>query len=531
MTSNLHLELIKCLVNQPGMDINARGLNGKTPLHCAIELDELSLVELLLTQKNINPFTPDDEGKTPLCYARNVNVEKKEILQALINNKYGSEEDSLLHLAAMMGEINAVRYLIGKGVDVNSRNALQHTPLHLAAGIGHAEIVEILVKQGNAAIDVFDARNQTPMHYAVNNKQLEIVKLLLRLGVDVNKVRKGQGSMKLSPLHNAVSNSNYDGRDLCFDIMRCIINAPNCKVNLQDYENKTPLHYADRLKTIEVLLTREDIDPLVKDDSGKTPFCYAKEGNRLDIVKALINSRYGPEKNSLLHLAAKKGHLELIDSILDEGVEVDALNEGGESAIYLAAKKGHTNVVKLLLKEGADATDVFQHAIITNNIKLIKLLSKEKDIVLFGKNDNFPTFHMLSNKYLEERKTADRRVKKYNNVICISVAICAIGLVVVYHQIGIAIVIGILALIVAIVMSSLTQKYMEEEFQKKMSIELESEKTSECISPILSDVEIQSNSSDEEYLFTRTTIEPSVVSKTESTAEEPVLGMENRCRQ
>ncbi len=43
---------------------------------------------------------------------------------------------------------------------------------------------------------------------------------------------------------------------------------------LQDYENKTPLHYAERLKTIEVLLTREDIDPLVKDDSGKTPFDY-----------------------------------------------------------------------------------------------------------------------------------------------------------------------------------------------------------------------------------------------------------------
>ncbi|KLT22797.1 ankyrin like-protein [Wolbachia endosymbiont of Armadillidium vulgare str. wVulC] len=35
---------------------------------------------------------------------------KAEILQALINNKYGSEQDSLLHLAAMIGEINAVRY-------------------------------------------------------------------------------------------------------------------------------------------------------------------------------------------------------------------------------------------------------------------------------------------------------------------------------------------------------------------------------------------------------------------------------------
>lgn len=70
----------------------------------------------------------------------------------------------------MVGEVNAVRYLINRGIDVNSRNAIFHTPLHLAAGIGHVEVVKILVREGNAEIEVFDARNQTPMHYAVNNK-------------------------------------------------------------------------------------------------------------------------------------------------------------------------------------------------------------------------------------------------------------------------------------------------------------------------------------------------------------------------
>jgi FOG: Ankyrin repeat len=319
MADNLSLELIKCLINQPGLDVNVRGLNGKTPLHCAIEFDELSMVDLLLTKKNINPFVEDNEGKTSLDYAKE--GKKAEILQALINNKYGSEQDNLLHLAAMIGEVNAVRYLIGKGVDVNVRNALHHTPLHLAAGIGHAEVVKILIREGNAEIDVFDVRNQTPMHYAVNNKKLEIVKLLLELGADVNSARVGQNSMKLSPVHIAVSNTNYDERDLCLDILKCLIKEPNAQVNLQDYENKTPLHYAERLKTIEVLLTREDIDPLVKDDSGKTPFDYAE--NRPEIKKALMNNKYGSEKNSLLHLAAQKG---VVDAILKEEIDIDILN-------------------------------------------------------------------------------------------------------------------------------------------------------------------------------------------------------------
>ncbi|MDE5065870.1 ankyrin repeat domain-containing protein [Wolbachia endosymbiont of Drosophila malagassya] len=322
------------------------------------------------------------------------------------------------------------------------------------------------------------------------------LKLLSNLGANVNVVGSGRNAMKLSSLHVAISSSNYDERDLCLDIVRCLINVPNAGVNLQDYENKTPLHYAERLKTIEVLLTREDIDPLIKDDNGKTPFCYAKEANRLDIVKILASNRYGADKNSLLHLAARKGYEDLIDGILGEGVEIDAVDESGKTGIYVAVKHGHFNVVKLLLKRGADATDVFQYAIITNNAKLIKLLSKEKEIVLFGRQKNFPTFHLLSNKYFEERKIADKKIKKYINIVCVSITVCAIVIVGIYPNIIAAVMVGIVALIAAIAMSNLTQKYIEEALEKKMFIELESEKTSEC-SSILSDVEVSSNDGEE----------------------------------
>ncbi|PBD15871.1 ankyrin repeat domain-containing protein [Wolbachia endosymbiont of Carposina sasakii] len=480
MADNLSLELIKCLINQPGLDVNVRGLNGKTPLHCAIEFDELSMVDLLLTKKNINPFVEDNEGKTSLDYAKE--GKKAEILQALINNKYGSEQDSLLHLAAMIGEVNAVRYLIRKGIDVNVRNALHHTPLHLAAGIGHAEVVKILIREGKAEIDVFDARNQTPMHYAVNNKKLEIVKLLLKLGADVNSARMGQNSMKLSPVHIAVSNTNYDERDLCLDILKCLIREPNAQVNLQDYENKTPLHYAERLKTIEVLLTREDIDPLVKDDSGKTPFDYAE--NRPEIKKVLMSSKYGSEKNSLLHLAAQKG---VVDTILKEEIDINILNNKGHSPIYLAAEKGHLHVVKLLLKKGANYTPVLHLAIKSNNLELLKTLFKEKSIKLPDEiGRSVPIYYRC----IERR---DAKVRKYNNVICVSTSVSAVAIAVyigltaitISNAIIFATITGIFALIIAIMISEVSKRYIENEFQKKMFMELE-----ECSSTV-NDVEIE----------------------------------------
>ncbi|BET37090.1 ankyrin repeat domain-containing protein [Wolbachia pipientis] len=494
MANNLSLELIKCLINQPGLDVNVRGLNGKTPLHCAIEFDELSMVDLLLTKKNINPFVEDNEGKTSLDYAKE--GKKAEILQALINNKYGSEQDNLLHLAAMIGEVNAVRYLIGKGVDVNVRNALHHTPLHLAAGIGHAEVVKILIREGNAEIDVFDVRNQTPMHYAVNNKKLEIVKLLLELGADVNSARVGQNSMKLSPVHIAVSNTNYDERDLCLDILKCLIKEPNAQVNLQDYESKTPLHYAERLKTIEVLLTREDIDPLVKDDSGKTPFDYAKP----EIKKALVSNKYGSEKNSLLHLAAQRGEIEIVDTILKEEIDIDIVNNKGLSPIYLAAEKGHLHVVKLLLKKGANYTPVLHLAIKSNNLELLKALFKEKNVKLPDERRvsviNSPVYCAL-NRCIEHREV---KVRKYNNVICIFTSVSAVAMAAyigltattIYQMLTLIIVTAIVAFTVAIVMSGLTQKYIENESQKKMFMELEGQKGTENVRSEIDSVEVES---------------------------------------
>ncbi|WP_341808570.1 ankyrin repeat domain-containing protein [Wolbachia endosymbiont (group E) of Neria commutata] len=284
--------------------------------------------------------------------------------------------------------------------------------------------------------------------------------------------------------------------------MKCLINAPNSKINLQDYENKTPLHYADRLKTIEVLLTREDIDPLVKDDSGKTPFCYAKEGNRPEIIKALISNKYGSEKNSLLHLAAERGYVELLDDILKEGINVDILNGKNQSPIYLAAERGNLNVVKSLLKKGANPISAVDYGIKSNNLELLKILLVGRNISLLDRTSgiDFPTFHALSNRYIERRKVANKKVKKCNKIIGVSVAVsgvaAAIYIGLITTTISSAIIFvtitGVLALIVAIIISDLARRYIENEFQKKMFMELEEYKETESSVTKIDDVEVES---------------------------------------
>jgi ankyrin repeat protein len=51
---------------------------------------------------------------------------------------------------------------------------------------------------------------------------------------------------------------------------------------------------------------------------------------------------------------ASKGHLTVVQKLLEIGVHPDATGSDGETALFHAALEGHANVVKRLIKYGAD---------------------------------------------------------------------------------------------------------------------------------------------------------------------------------
>jgi hypothetical protein len=56
-----------------------------------------------------------------------------------------------------------------------------------------------------------------------------------------------------------------------------------------------------------------------------------------------------------LHVAAKKGHLEIVEYLINKGIDIDA--KGGTfdaSALNLAAGAGHFEIVKYLIVAGAE---------------------------------------------------------------------------------------------------------------------------------------------------------------------------------
>lgn len=112
---------------------------------------------------------------------------------APVNYRWG---ESPLPIAAAHGHLDIVKYLRGKGADLNSRDG---DPLRYAAGNGHLKIVKWLVESG-AAIQPEVAG--APITSAASNGHLDIVRYLHSQGADVNS---GHGS----PLTSAVFNKYF----------------------------------------------------------------------------------------------------------------------------------------------------------------------------------------------------------------------------------------------------------------------------------------------------------------------------------
>lgn len=89
----------------------------------------------------------------------------------------GVEGDSLLHVACGWGDLRAVRLLVDVGVEIDARDEMDCTPLHVAVSGRYLDIVEHLVRCG-AAPNVKDAFGYSPLEWALQMGYSEVADVL-----------------------------------------------------------------------------------------------------------------------------------------------------------------------------------------------------------------------------------------------------------------------------------------------------------------------------------------------------------------
>jgi len=278
---------------------------------------------------------------------------------------------TLLHVAAHAGQLDAVKLLVERGLDVNAREEGDNSyAMHWAAAEGQLEVVRALADAGGDVIGAGD------------DHALEVIGWATCFGEchdDVAEFLVSRGAR-----HHVFSAIAMGLRDelRAEDVTRRMS---------RNEDHQTPLHFAvarDRPELVARLLEL-GADPLAVDGSGRGIADYANTPDadravmeairrltlaeldsarrgvrpprmtRNDMIAALALGDFdlaeratrapGEHAAQLLPLMSQRGDLAAVCFLLERGADPDA----GEP-LHLAASRGHTEVLHALLAAGAD---------------------------------------------------------------------------------------------------------------------------------------------------------------------------------
>ena len=349
-----------------GADVNAKCLDGMTPVMYAAQNGHIECLKLLLGSGAKTTLT-DNYGNTAYIWAvvpeENKPIVKKTISCLLTNdpnfnmqdvnlsNDFG---DTPLMYAAYHGDVEAVKVLVQAGANLECRNQSLCTALMYAAHneAGNSESVELLLKSG-ADVNAINVDDRTPLLFACVAGNHSSVRLLLEAGASVS-TRDYEGNSALS----VVSMSGHT------DILELLLNSGS-DVNSRNIDDRTALLLACQTGNhrIAAVLLEAGADVNACDFDGKSALCLASMGGFGRLVKLLLESganvnhacRYG---TTPLMQAANKGDKKVASLLLQTGADIGSRDESGNTPLIWALTSNYNNYdcVPLLVKAGASLT-------------------------------------------------------------------------------------------------------------------------------------------------------------------------------
>jgi ankyrin repeat protein/predicted Ser/Thr protein kinase len=337
--------LVRC-----GADVNKPDSTGRTPLHRAIKDKDDECADFLIEGgANLKAIT--NTGWTPLhfaAYRGRMRIMERLLLAGAKIEARTYSGLTPLHCAAEKGNLPPIEGLLKCGANCGAKDGMGNTPLHIAAALGHTECAASLLR-GGAAMDAKNDKGKTPLHCAASGCRRETASLLLHHGAHINE----KDSRGCIPLHDVASSGDNEQLES--------IRGPEGKMS-NCLKGTRPLGQVSEREMAESLIVR-GADPLAEDNKGKTPLHYAIKRGCDDMVKLYVDlgitiDRKDSKGIKLLTFAVRKGAKDEIVSFLLEKSPSIKINElKGEFLLHAAAGKGQLKLMDALIKKGLEVNE------------------------------------------------------------------------------------------------------------------------------------------------------------------------------
>ncbi|XP_063080649.1 inversin isoform X2 [Cavia porcellus] len=364
-------------------------------VHAAAVNGDKGTLQRLIVGNSALKDKEDQFGRTPLMYC--VLADRLDCADALLKagadvNKTDHSQRTALHLAAQKGNYRFMKLLLTRRANWMQKDLEEMTPLHLATRHKSPKCLALLLKfMAPGEVDTQDKNKQTALHWSAYYNNPEHVKLLIKHDSNIG-IPDVEGKI---PLHWAANHKDPSA----VHTVRCILDAAPTEslLNWQDYEGRTPLHFAvadgnvtvvDVLTSYEscnitsydnlfrtplhwaALLERNKSGTIPSDSQGATPLHYAAQSNFAETVKVFLKHPSVKDDSDLegrtsFMWAAGKGSDDVLRTMLSlkSDIDINMADKYGGTALHAAALSGHVSTVKLLLENDAqvDPTDVMKH--------------------------------------------------------------------------------------------------------------------------------------------------------------------------